>query len=137
MPFRKYTALEVNIVSAKAYEALSKSNELTIADETAHSPKQKNDVDEKERKKRLKGSLSKFGSLAVFAFVVWIFATISWFSSNSTVSGNGMGVSVASPPFELEVRGNYIENQKHDPIFSLYITVVRRLCFVLFLRQSA
>ncbi|WP_143055537.1 hypothetical protein [Ruminococcus sp. YRD2003] len=105
-------------MSAKAYEALSKSNELTTANETAQSPKQKNDGDEKERKKRLKGSLIKFGSLAVFAFVVWIFATISWFSSNSTVSGNGMGVSVASPPFELEVRGNYIENND-DEEFSM------------------
>ena len=105
MSFRKYTALEVNIVSAKAYEALYKSNELTTADETAHSPKQKNDVDEKERKKRLKGSLIKFGSLAVFAFVVWIFATIAWFSSNTSVSGSGMGVSVAGIPFELSSTG--------------------------------
>lgn len=111
MPFRKYMALEVNIVSAKAYEALSKSNELTIADETAHSPKQKNDVDEKERKKRLKGSLIKFGSLAVFAFVVWIFATISWFSQNTSVSGNGMGVSVGANGFELRVSGESEESQ--------------------------
>ena len=76
MPFRKYTALEVNIVSAKAYEALSKSNELTATNETAQSPKQNNDVDEKERKKRKKAALIKFGSLAVFAFIVWVFATI-------------------------------------------------------------
>ena len=110
MPFCKYTALEVNIVSAKAYEALSKSNELTATNETAQSPKQNNDVDEKERKKQKKAALIKFGSLAVFAFIVWIFATISWFSSNSTVSGNGMGVSIAPPPFELEVRGTDIEN---------------------------
>lgn len=98
-------------MSAKAYEALSKSNELTIADETAHSPKQKNDVDEKERKKRLKGSLIKFGSLAVFAFVVWIFATISWFSSNSSVSGNGMGVSVGANGFELRVSDENEQSQ--------------------------
>lgn len=91
-------------MSAKAYEALSKSNELTTADETAHSPKQKND-DEKERKKRLKGSLIKFGSLAVFAFIVWVFATISWFSQNTSVSGSGMGVSVAGIPFELSSTG--------------------------------
>ncbi|MBE6864939.1 MAG: hypothetical protein E7495_10350 [Ruminococcus flavefaciens] len=97
-------------MSAKAYEALSKSNELTVSNEAAQSPKQKNDGDEKERKKRLKGSLIKFGSLAVFAFVVWIFATIAWFSYNSAVSSNGMGVSVAPPPFELEVRGTDVEN---------------------------
>jgi hypothetical protein len=75
MPFCKYTALEVNIVSAKAYEALSKSNELTSVNETAQSPEQRND-DEKERKKRKKAALIRFGSLAVFAFIVWVFATI-------------------------------------------------------------
>ena len=75
MPFCKYTALEVNIVSAKAYEALSKSNELTAVNEAAQSPEQRND-DEKERKKRIRGTLIKFGSLAVFAFIVWVFATI-------------------------------------------------------------
>ena len=110
MPFCKYKALEVNIVSAKAYEALSKSNELTSVNETAQSPKQNNDVDEKEMKKRKKAALIKFGSLAVFAFIVWIFATIAWFSSNTSVSGSGMGVSVAPPPFELEVRGTSVEN---------------------------
>ena len=107
MPFRKYKALEVNIVSAKAYEALSKSNELTVANEVAQNPKKKNDGDEKERKKRIKGSLIKFGSLAVFAFVVWIFATIAWFSQNDSVSSDGMGIRVGSSPFELKTVGYY------------------------------
>ncbi|MBR5166410.1 MAG: hypothetical protein IKW87_12780 [Ruminococcus sp.] len=93
-------------MSAKAYEALSKSNELTATNETAQSPKQNNDVDEKEMKKRKKAALIKFGSLAVFAFIVWIFATISWFSSNTSVSGNGMGVSVGTGDYELRVSGN-------------------------------
>ena len=92
-------------MSAKAYEALSKSNELTPVSETAQSPEQRND-DEKERKKRIRGTLIKFGSLAVFAFIVWVFATIAWFSSNSSVSGNGMGVSVAGIPFELAATGD-------------------------------
>ncbi len=111
MPFRKYTALEVNILSAKAYEALSKSTELTIADETAHSPKQKNDVDEKERKKRLKGSLIKFGSLAVFAFVVWIFATISWFTQNRETSVGDMQIKTATLPFDIATKGASVRNQ--------------------------
>lgn len=104
MPFCKYIALEVNIVSAKAYEALSKSNELTPVSETAQSPEQRND-DEKERKKRKKAALIKFGSLAVFAFIVWVFATIAWFSQNDSVSAGGMGVSVAGIPFELSSTG--------------------------------
>lgn len=93
-------------MSAKAYEALSKSNELTSVNETAQSPKQNNDVDEKEMKKRKKAALIKFGSLAVFAFIVWIFATISWFSSNDTTTADGMGVSVGNAPFTLASTGS-------------------------------
>ena len=75
MPFRKYMALEVNIVSAKAYEALSKSSEGSVSPQAAQSQEPLND-EGKERKKRLRSTLIKFGSLAVFAFIVWIFATI-------------------------------------------------------------
>ena len=75
MPFCKYTELEVDIVSEKAYETLSKSNDLTAADETTQSPQRHND-DEKERRIQLKGALIKFGSLAVFAFVVWVFSSM-------------------------------------------------------------
>ena len=94
-------------MSAKAYEALSKSNELTPVSEAAQSPEQRND-DEKEQKKRIRGTLIKFGSLAVFAFIVWVFATISWFSSNSSVSGSGMGVSVGNGNFELRFSGDNV-----------------------------
>ena len=91
-------------MSAKAYEALSKSSEGSVSPQAAQSQEPLN-VEEKERKKRLRSSLIKFGALAVFAFIVWIFATIAWFSSNSSVSGNGMGVSVAGIPFELASTG--------------------------------
>lgn len=83
MPFCKYTAWEVNIVSAKAYETLSKSNELTPVSEAAQSPEQRND-DEKERKKRIRDTLIKFGSLAVFAFIVWVFATMHMITKQMT-----------------------------------------------------
>ena len=63
-------------MSAKAFDALSKSSVVSSNPQTAQSPKQNNDVDEKERKKQKKAALIKFGSLAVFAFIVWIFATI-------------------------------------------------------------
>lgn len=99
MPFRKYKASEVNIVSAKAFEVLSKSDDLKPVNETAHSPIQRDD--EKDRKKHLRGTLIKFGSLAVFAFIVWVFATAAWFSSNSDVSGSGMGVSISADKFEI------------------------------------
>lgn len=63
------------------------------------------------RKKRLKGSLIKFGSLAVFAFVVWIFATISWFSSNRTTTAGGMSVTTSTLPFELATKGTLVRYQ--------------------------
>lgn len=109
MPFCKYTAWEVNIVSAKAYETLSKSNELTPVSEAAQSPEQRND-DEKERKKRIRGTLIKFGSLAVFAFIVLVFATISWFSSNRTTTAGGMSVTTSDMPFEIAAKGDTIRN---------------------------
>ena len=101
MPFCKYTAWEVNIVSAKAYEALSKSNELTPVSEAAQSPEQRND-DEKERKKRIRGTLIKFGSLAVFAFIVWVFATISWFTMNTQVESGGMSLKTQGLLFTIQ-----------------------------------
>lgn len=124
MPFCQYTALEVNIVSAKAYEALSKSNELTAANETAQSPTQKNDSDEKERKKRLKGSLIKFGSLAVFAFVVWIFATIAWFSQNDSVSAGGMGVGVDTQSFELQITRSNQDTIGYSSLYSTFSSLL-------------
>ena len=62
-------------MSEKTYKTLSGSDRSAAFSVTAQSP-QKLDDEQKERKKRLRGSLIKFGSLAVFAFVVWIFATI-------------------------------------------------------------
>lgn len=93
-------------MSAKAYKALSKLSEESMSPQTAQSQEQKNDK-EKERKRCLRGSLIKFGALAVFAFIVWIFATIAWFSGNDSVSAGGMGVRVGTSPFELKTVGYY------------------------------
>ena len=105
-------------MSAKAFEALSKSNELVAEDQAAQSLEQyaNNYDEEKERKKRFKGTLIKFGSLAVFAFIIWIFATIAWFSLNRDVKSGGMGVKSSAALFELRTSGsvglydNYITN---------------------------
>ncbi len=62
-------------MSAKAFEALSKLSEEIMSPQAAQSQERQNDK-EKERKRRLIGSLIKFGALVVFAFIVWIFATM-------------------------------------------------------------
>ena len=62
--------------------------------------------------------------LAIFGCVIYLeFTTIAWFSHNTSVSGNGMGVSVTGSPFEIEVQGAKIENSddfsKADSEYSL------------------
>ena len=82
----------------KVYE---ESSEINAVEQAAQSPEQNDPDDEKERKRRLKGSLIKFGSIIVFAFIVFIFATLSWFASNTSVSGDGMGVSIANDNYQI------------------------------------
>ena len=103
-------ALEVNIVSAKAYEALSKSSEESTAPQTAQSQVNQDDEDRKKLLAIRKRNLIRFGSLAVLAFVVWLFATISWFSSNRTTTAGGMSVTTSDMPFEIAAKGDTIRN---------------------------
>ena len=118
MPFCKYSGQEVNIVSEKTYRTLSGSDRSAAFSVTAQSP-QKLDDEQKERKKRLRGSLIKFGSLAVFALIVWIFATASWFANSNSNSADGMGVSIGTDKFEITMlKGT-------DGIFSSYHSRVK------------
>lgn len=96
-------------MSFKPYKTFSKSNVSAAVNETAQSPQQLND-DKKERKKQSKRSLIKFGSLAVFAFIVWIFATSAWFAANQTVSTSDMSVAASDMPFEIAAKGTAVRN---------------------------
>lgn len=78
-------------MSAKAFEALSKSSESELSPQTAHS-QDKSDKENNEKIVAARKNLIRFGSLAVLAFVVWLFATISWFTANRAVETSGMGV---------------------------------------------
>ena len=70
-------------MSAKAFDALSKSSDVSSVPQTAQS--QVHDYDEaKVRKRRLRSSLIKMGALAVFAFIVWIFATMHMITKQMT-----------------------------------------------------
>ncbi len=100
-------------MSEKAYELLSQSN-TDPAKQPAQLPEQ-NGGDDNERKKRLAGSLIKFGSLAVFAFIVWLFATIAWFSQNKATSSSGMGVKVGTDRFAITMLDSGTNGIFYDP----------------------
>ena len=72
-------------MSAKAFDALSKSSEVGSVPQTAQSQVQN---DNEEKKKYLiakRKNLIRFGSLAVLAFVVWLFATMQVTTIQMTV----------------------------------------------------
>ena len=90
-------------MSAKAFDALSKSADVSSAPQTAQSQEQ-NDNDDKEKILAARKNLIRFGSLAVLAFVVWLFATIAWFSMNRDVSTGGMGIKSQAMPYTIQTR---------------------------------
>jgi len=92
-------------VSAKAFDALSKSSDVSSVPQTAQSQVNQDDEDRKKLLAIRKKNLIRFGSLAVLAFVVWMFATIAWFSSNKDVGGSGMGVKIGQAPYILASTG--------------------------------
>lgn len=63
-------------MSAKAFDALSKSSVVSSNPQTAQSQVNQDDEDRKKLLAIRKRNLIRFGSLAVLAFVVWLFATI-------------------------------------------------------------
>lgn len=104
-------------MSAKAFEALSKSSESELSPQTAHS-QEKSDKENNEKIVAARKNLIRFGSLAVLAFVVWLFATIAWFSSNRATTAGGMSVTTSDMPFEIAAKGDTIRNS--DVIASIY-----------------
>ncbi len=95
-------------MSAKAFDALSKSSVVSSNPQTAQSQVNQDDEDRKKLLAIRKRNLIRFGSLAVLAFVVWLFATIAWFASNKDVTAGGMGVSVGNGDYELRFQGNNV-----------------------------
>ena len=94
-------------MSAKAFDALSKSSDVSSVPQTAQSQEQ-NDNDDKEKIVAARKNLIRFGSLAVLAFVVWLFATIAWFAMNKSVTAGGMSVGVEGIPFKIAAKGDRV-----------------------------
>lgn len=73
-----------------------------------------------ESTKNRRRALSKTIILLLLAFLVFIFATIAWFVMSRSNTAGGMSVKAADLPFELEVRGTYIENADIMTVNSLF-----------------
>lgn len=63
-----------------------------------------------ENKNKNRSKLIKLSIMLALLAVVMIFVTIAWFSMNREVSTGSMAVKAGGSPFELEVRGDDIEN---------------------------
>ncbi len=85
-----------------------KASEKLMQEAEVHAQQQVAAVKKKETMR--KKQAVKFGSLMVLTVIILIFATIAWFTLNREVSTGSMAVKTSPSPFELEVRGTYIEN---------------------------
>lgn len=85
-----------------------KASEKLMQEAEVHAQQQVAAVKKKETMR--KKQVVKFGSLMVLTVIILIFATIAWFTLNREVSTGSMAVKTSPSPFELEVRGTYIEN---------------------------
>lgn len=74
-----------------------------VKEAEAHAEEQIETI--KEQKSKRKKALIKFGSMAVLAAVVVVFATIAWFTMNRETTTSGMNVRSSTLPFELASTG--------------------------------
>ena len=109
-------------MSAKAFDALSKSSVVSSNPQTAQSQVNQDDEDIKKLLAIRKRNLIRFGSLAVLAFVVWLFATIAWFTSNKDVGSSGMGVKVGAMPFEVKVSSPYTNSPDYSALLNSHFS---------------
>ena len=75
-----------------------------------------------EKKKNQKKSLIKLGTMGVITLILFIFSSIAWFTMNKDVGMSGMSITTSGMPFEIEVRGQYIENESDFGVVNDYIS---------------
>lgn len=99
---------EINNLLVSGEAASNKSSDDLINAAEAYADEQIMDLKEKQNNR--KRALIKLGAMGVITVIILIFATIAWFTLNREVSTGSMAVKTSPSPFELEVRGTYIEN---------------------------
>ena len=119
-------------MSAKAFDALSKSSDVSSVPQTAQSQVNQNDEDRNKLLAIRKKNLIRFGSLAVLAFVVWLFATIAWFASNKDVTASNMQIKTATMPFDIATRGSHMSAGFENRMIRYFSTSVS----LVYARQS-
>lgn len=66
--------------------------------------------EEEERREYIHKKIFKIGSIALFLLVMFIFASIAWFTMSRESGTNGMSIKAQSDLYDIEVRGSYKEN---------------------------
>lgn len=66
----------------------------------------------KRRDDNRKNIIFKTAIMMMIGAALVVFAALGWFAMNKTASTTGMGIQMKDFPFELEVRGNVIENSE-------------------------
>lgn len=77
------------------------AEQLKAAEEYAEAQLEEAKENAKEDRDRRRIALIKFGSMAVLAAAIVIFASIAWFTMNKEVETSGMGVSVGSDSYQI------------------------------------
>ena len=84
-------------------------NSNTLKGMVAKRKKELTEEMEEKRKKKMALAI-KLGTLVCLLGVLLIFGSIAWFTMNREVGTGGMSVSTSAGIFELEVRGDNVEN---------------------------
>lgn len=64
-----------------------------------------------ERRKMQKADLIKIGTMTVLGVIVFIFASIAWFSMNKETTANSMTIKTTTMPFDIATTGAQIRNE--------------------------
>ena len=75
------------------------------------------------RKKR-KAALFKMAILLAFLAIIFIFASIAWFTMNKENAASGMGISVGDVPYELAVSGDNAGAVSYQKSGNTYISTL-------------
>lgn len=96
----------------------------TLDEDILSVPAYEEAVDEKKVKRNKIKSLIKLAVIAASIIIIIIISTIAWFTMNREVENNGLSMTATDAPFELEVRGDNIENSadfsKADATYQIY-----------------
>ena len=75
---------------------------------------------QEENRKLTDSAFFKVVAMLIFSAIMLIFSGIAWFTMNKETGTGGMGVKTVGMPYELEVRGSFVENSSIMTGYSLF-----------------